>query len=489
MKPLRWYDYITINLFWLGLNIRNNAVGNIFLPYLVVAFVRAEVMNTALGGIRFAGLVIALLVQPAAGLLSDRCTSRFGRRRPFIFAGTLLDLVCLAAIGLAWNYWALLIAVLFQQFSANISHGPLQGLIPDLVPEAQRGRASAVKAIMELLPLILIAVSVARLAGAGQIGWAIFVTGAGLLLTMVVTVITVKEEPLRVRPDVPLAPAMGRVLGILIGILLGALAGMLAGGALGGLAVLIIQPLLGNQTAQMAGLGLGGLVAMATAVVVGVWAGATGTLGKDARRHSSFTWWIANRLMFLAAITSIQGSAPYFLMYAFNISREAAANLTGSLLLVVGLITVVTALPSGLLADRVGHKTLVALSGVVAAVGAFMLLDTIWVPNLTLIYAAGGVLGLATGLFMTSNWAVGTQLAPANEAGRYLGISNLAGAGAGMIGGIIGGPLADLLNSRLAGLGYFAIFACYGVLFLLSIVTLLGVRQVRAAPMPVLNPV
>jgi len=32
------------------------------------------------------------------------------------------------------------------QFSANVSHGPLQGLIPDLVPEENRGRASAVKA-------------------------------------------------------------------------------------------------------------------------------------------------------------------------------------------------------------------------------------------------------------------------------------------------------------------------------------------------------
>jgi Na+/melibiose symporter-like transporter len=72
------------------LNIRNNAVGAIFLPYLVDQFVRPEVRNTALGGIRTAGLVIAMLVQPAMGLLSDRYTSRSGRRRPFIFAGVPL---------------------------------------------------------------------------------------------------------------------------------------------------------------------------------------------------------------------------------------------------------------------------------------------------------------------------------------------------------------------------------------------------------------
>jgi len=76
-------------------------------------------------------LVIAMLVQPAMGLLSDRIPSRFGRRRPFIFAGVLLDLVFLVCVALAFNYWILLIAVLLLQFSSNISHGAVQGLIPE----------------------------------------------------------------------------------------------------------------------------------------------------------------------------------------------------------------------------------------------------------------------------------------------------------------------------------------------------------------------
>ncbi|HEY5158894.1 MAG TPA: MFS transporter, partial [Anaerolineales bacterium] len=142
MKRLRWYDYLTINLFWLGLNIRNTALGSIFMPYLVGIFAPEAIKNTALGAMRSAGLVIAMLIQPAAGLLSDRSTSRFGRRRPYILVGALFDCLFLAAIALSQTYWALLIAVLLIQFSSNISHGPLQGLIPDLVPEDQRGRAS-----------------------------------------------------------------------------------------------------------------------------------------------------------------------------------------------------------------------------------------------------------------------------------------------------------------------------------------------------------
>jgi MFS family permease len=442
--------------------------------------VRGEVKNTALGAMRTAGLIIAMLVQPAAGLLSDRSTSRFGRRRPYIFVGVLLDLAFLAAIGLAWNYWALLIAVLLFQFSSNVSHGPLQGLIPDLVPEDERGRASGVKAIMELLPLILIAFTIARLMGAGQVEWAIATTGAALLVTMLLTLWLVKEEPLRVKPTTPLGPPMLRVLGMLAGIGVGAMAGLVSGGVVGGLAGLVTWPVAGPQIARAVGVGVGGLVAMAVAVVVGVWGGALSTLGREARQHASFTWWVVNRLLFLAAITSIQGFAPYFLMYAFNMTRQAAADLTGSLMMVVGIFTLLTALPGGWLADRLGHKLLVGASGLVAAVGAFMLLGTIWVPNLSLIYIAGCILGLATGLFTTTNWALGTNLVPRAEAGRYLGISNLAGAGAGMIGAGIGGPLADFLNGYRPGLGYFAIFACYGILFVLSTLLLVKVSERKA---------
>jgi MFS family permease len=72
---------------------------------------------------------------------------------------------------------------------------------------------------------------------------------------------------------------------------------------------------------------------------------------------------------------------------------------------------------------------------------------------------------------------LGTGLVPPEEAGRYLGISNLAGAGAGMIGSGIGGPVADYLNGMAPGLGYFMLFACYGILFLFSAASLWKVRQ------------
>jgi MFS family permease len=216
-------------------------------------------------------------------------------------------------------------------------------------------------------------------------------------------------------------------------------------------------------------------------VVIGVWAGSITAIGKEARQHSSFIWWIVNRLFFLAAITSLQRFALYFFMYSFNIDVDTATTIFGRLITMVGVFTLTSALIAGWLTDRFSHKLLVGLSGILAAVGGFLLLGTIWLPNQAIIYVAGAVLGLASGAFMTANWAMGTNLVPAREAGRFLGISNLAGAGAGMIGGSIGGPVADYLNIGTPGLGYFVVIAGYALLFLLSTVSLRFVREPKHA--------
>ena len=101
-------------------------------------------------------------------------------------------------------------------------------------------------------------------------------------------------------------------------------------------------------------------------------------------------------------------------------------------------------------------------------------------PSLPVIYVGGVIIGIAIGLFFASNWALGTVLVPKEEAGRYLGISNLAGAGAGAVGAYIGGPIADYFTANVTsvpGLGYILLFSIYGVLFLLSILALTQVRE------------
>ena len=96
-----------------------------------------------------------------------------------------------------------------------------------------------------------------------------------------------------------------------------------------------------------------------------------------------------------------------------------------------------------------------------------------------MLVVGGAIIGIGTGFFYAANWALGADLAPKAEAARYLGISNLAGAGAGAVGGYIGGPIADYFTAntpQIQGLGYMLLFAIYGAMFLVSIVALRGIR-------------
>ncbi len=147
--------------------------------------------------------------------------------------------------------------------------------------------------------------------------------------------------------------------------------------------------------------------------------------------------------------------------------------MTTLLLAVVALFFMPSAIFGGNLADKLGKKKLVAYAGLIAFTGTMLLLFS---RNRPLVIVSGCIIGLDTGTFMASNWAMGMDLVPKAQAGKYLGISNLAGAGAGIVGAGIGGPMADFFNLQQPGLGYLVIFAIYGMLFLFSAVTLVKVK-------------
>jgi MFS family permease len=485
-KEWRWYDHITINIYWLGLNVASGTITPILLPYLVALFAPLELKNTYLATIRVIGLAVAMTIQPLSGMLSDRSTHPLGRRRPFIVGGTLFDLLFLlligasplfldsalngffqSSLGVTAAYAVLLAGIVLLQVSSNVAHGALQGLIPDLVPETQRGRASGVKAIMELLPAFLI-IFMGPLVDGGRIWMTVGIIMAALFVTMLITVLAVHEKPLRVKPTDSIREPTLRLFA-LTAIFLAATQA----------AVWIVR-FSGTQLTrwgvdsniQIAIVGLTGLIGMAGAIFVGVYLGAWVGIGKEARKQTSFIWWVINRLLFLAAVGSIQGFAQYYLADVLHIPN--AATMTTVLLAAVAVFLIGSALGGGYLADRIGRKRLVAFSGLIAAAGTLLLLFS---NNIPMVIVSGSIIGIGAGTFMATNWALGTDLAPPQEAGRYLGISNLAGAGAGIVGAGIGGPMADFFNGLRPGLGYLVIFGVYGALFLLSVAALAQVRE------------
>ena len=148
---------------WLGVWMAQLAPVQLLLPNQVTAQLHTTnwVDNVVAFGI-ISGIagVCALVAYPLTGALSDRTTSRFGRRRPWILGGAVLFAVSLLVLGLQQSlvgvgiFWSLAIigfCVLTAALTATIS---------DQVPVRQRGFVSgwisAPQAIGTVLGVLLV---------------------------------------------------------------------------------------------------------------------------------------------------------------------------------------------------------------------------------------------------------------------------------------------------------------------------------------------
>ena len=143
---------IDLSLYWLGLS-------SIFAGLTAILAGRLEFTGLvgpgeagrALFWTTIGGAAIAVLVQPTIGSISDYTTSRWGRRKPYILIGSILDVVFLVGIAMSNNLIAIAAFVTLLQFSSNFAQGPFQGYVPDLVPAKQVGLASALVGIFQIL--------------------------------------------------------------------------------------------------------------------------------------------------------------------------------------------------------------------------------------------------------------------------------------------------------------------------------------------------
>lgn len=197
MNKLSLPQLLVLNAYWVGLSFMWNALHPIILPAVLLNFVPDAQKNTYLGLLTFVGLILAMVIQPLSGALSDGWKSRFGRRRPLLVLGTLFDFVFLSILawsgGLVW----LFVGYIGLQLSSNIAHGPLQGLLPDRVPQNQLGVASSLKTFMDMLSLIIASLLAGRmLDSVSRDPTAIMLVVIGLLaVSAAITIFGVTESP------------------------------------------------------------------------------------------------------------------------------------------------------------------------------------------------------------------------------------------------------------------------------------------------------
>ena len=88
------------------------------------------------------GALVAMFANPLFGHLSDRTTSRFGMRRPWLIFGAIAGAGGLATIACANSVWQVLLGWCVTQLAYNAELAALMAILPDQVPERQRGLVS-----------------------------------------------------------------------------------------------------------------------------------------------------------------------------------------------------------------------------------------------------------------------------------------------------------------------------------------------------------
>lgn len=188
-----------------------------------------------------AGPVTGLLVQPLIGHYSDRTWGKFGRRRPYFFAGALMAALALFGFPHAHALFAAAIFLWVLDASLNISMEPFRAFVGDMVNRKQRATGYAFQTafigagavVGSLAPYVLTKMGVANTAAQGVIPDAVkysFYIGAVAILAAVAwTVFTTKEyspeelrafegEPeLRHEPPPLVAPKNG-LIWVIVGI-------------------------------------------------------------------------------------------------------------------------------------------------------------------------------------------------------------------------------------------------------------------------------
>jgi MFS family permease len=306
--PLR--QLFQLSIYWFGINAIWGAIDGVILQQRVPELVPEGTGGSALAIIKVVAVAMAIAIQPTVGTISDYTMSRWGRRKPYIAIGATLDVVFLVGIAYSQTFLAVLAFVVLLQFSSNFAQGPFQGYVPDLVPAAQVGLASALVGVMSILGNVggQTIASTGYLSDPPDFTLPTIAVGVVEFLTMVGTVLWVRE---------------------------------------------------GRAARDRGGRGWGSVAAEA-------W-------GTDILKERSFVWLVASRLFFLTAVSFIAGLNVLYLTRSLEMSDADKGFWIPVTSLVIGLAIIITAVPAAKLSDRVGRKTIIYAACALGAIGMAIL--------------------------------------------------------------------------------------------------------------------
>ena len=424
---------LVLNFLWLALNLPSAALIPIVVPTQILLFVApGQVGNaqqvTFLAWLSALGAIITLFIPPVVGLLSDYTPGSLGRRRPYIIIGFVIMLISVPVLIEASTIILLILGLGILLVGLNVITAGYQGLIPDLVPNEQRGAASGYVGFMTILGNVGSLALAAWLFGQvslqstamntirrGAILYYIS-TIAILLLGVLVTVIGVHEVPLA-EPH-PLAQAEAKIK-----------------------------------------------FQFHTWFVrnwIKPW------------RDYNFTVVFLTRFAVMMGLTLFMTFIEYYLANVTHATNFVQATATVAILALLG--AVFSALILGIFSDYVKRAPLVSVATLFMALAAFAF---VVFPGGFPLWPLGVVFGLGYGAYTSVDWALSVDALPSIEtAGKDLGLWSASATLPTVIAPLLGSLIILLIQGHApTALGYRLIFAFATLFLILAAIGVLFVRE------------
>lgn len=388
------FRYLLISLYWFPISLFWGMMLAQILPARVEDFAGAYKKGSYLGTISVLGALAATVIQLVIGPLSDRCRARWGRRRPFLLIGTVGGVAAMLAFGMAQSFTGLVVAFFLTQLFINIANGPYQAFIPDHVPKAFQGKASAFMGLAQLL---------------GEAGGPVI---AGMVLSK--------------------AAATHGSPAIVAGAKIAAVQHLLYLDASLLIAFMLVSVLLVPDEP-----GEGG----------SAWEALRSLADLRVRENPSFYWLLISRAVFNLGFYIALAFLAYYVQDSLRLGKAYFIPLMLIQVIAIGSALAGT-FPAGYLADRMSKKTLVYISG------AFTFTSSVafaFAGHIDFAYAMTVFFGLGYGIFRAVDWAFACNLLPPGGAARYMAIWSLSATLPQVLAPGFG-PAADWIN-RTFGLG------------------------------------
>ena len=406
-------EMIWMNIFWFANNVHWGALLAVVIPSQVAKFSANKAAGLPM--VTVAGTIIAVLVHPLAGALSDRITSRWGKRRPYLFWWTLPNIVGLIAMAYAREIWVMALIFALIQLANNMANAPWTAVIADKVPKEQRGVASGYYGLMGVLGTVV---------------------GGGVLAFMVD----------KTAPEAVYIRQLFLVYGIVVVIQTACTV----------LSVLFVK----EEPAP------GGPRLSRREIKDLFWI--------NPKQYPDFFWVYLTRFLVTLGIWVIYTFLQYYFEDVLGMKGEASI---GNFLIWMTASSVLTVYLAGYLSDFWGRKGMVYLSGGIMTLVClgFLLLQQPWILYPAAVLFG---LGYGAYQSVDNALAVDVLPDP-EEFGKHMGVWQVAGILPQVLASLVGGVVLSATRGAAGHLGYTLIFVAAVLFFLLGTVFVARVKSVR----------